>query len=126
MSTPINLTQMYAIAEERYVPKAPLILSDGATVTAEQAYNHVILTNTGASGTETYVLPAARPGMRITVLVRAAQALTLDLATGQTIDGVATSGQNYTADAVGEYLDLICVVDNAWSRISTNGTWTAS
>lgn len=126
MPTPINLTQMYEIAEASYEKKAPLILSDGATVTAAQAYDGVIITNTGASGTETYVLPDARPGMKVTALVRAAQALTIDLATGQSIDGVATSGQTYTADAVGEFLVLICVVDNVWSRIATAGTWTAA
>lgn len=126
MPTPINTQQTLALAQDYASPNAPTILSASATVTSEQALNHIILTNTGASGTVTYELPPAKAGMHITALVRAAFALTLDLPTGTVIDGVATSGQTYTADAVGEFLDLIGVTDGVYARVATNGTWTAA
>lgn len=124
---PINTKETLRLAKEyvhSYVD--PVIVSAAATLTNAQTAQGVILHNTGASGATVFVSPTPQPGDRLTAVVRAAQALTIDLPTGTVIDGVATSGQTYTADAIGEFLVLVCVVEGAWSRISTGGTWTAA
>lgn len=108
----------------------PVVITSGTTpvtVTAAQLTKHAILTNTKADGAVEFDLPAAKAGMRLTAIVGAAQNLTLDLPTGDTIsNGLATSGQSYSANAVGESLSLICIVDGRWDVVSTTGTWTAA
>lgn len=107
----------------------PVVITSATTpvvVTAAQLTKHAILTNTKADGAVVYTLPAAKAGMRLTALVGVAQGLTLDLPSGDTIAGKATSGQSYTADALGESLLLACIVDGRWDVLASTGTWTAS
>ena len=107
----------------------PVVITSATTpvaVTAAQLTKHAILTNTKADGAVTFTLPAAKAGMRLTGVVGVAQGLTLDLPTGNTISGSATSGQTFTADALGESLQLVCLVDGRWDALAKTGTWTAA
>ena len=124
---PIN-TQQTLLLAKAYADglSSRNIKSTAGTLTQLEQAEGVILHNTGASGATVFVTKVPKAGDSIIAVVRAAQALTIDLPAGAIIDGVATDGQNYTADAVGEFLVLRCVVDGAWSRISTGGTWTAA
>lgn len=102
--------------------------TENTTISANDAkYGGVVVSNSGATGTVVITPPTAAPGMRITLCVVANQALTFDLATGQTIRALATSGQTFTADAAGETLQLVCVVPNVWESVgAADGTWTAA
>lgn len=107
----------------------PTILNVTAntTITADQALYGVVVGNSGASGEVVVTPPAAQPGMRITLCVIASQNLKLDLPTGDTIRGLATSGQTFSADLAGETLQLVCVVPNVWESVgAADGTWTAA
>lgn len=109
---------------------APKILNKTAayTVSADELlFGGAVLANSGATGAVVFALPAAQPGMRLTATVVAAFNLTLDLPTGDTIRGLATSGQTFSADAAGETLQLVCVVPNVWESVgAVDGTWTAA
>jgi hypothetical protein len=107
----------------------PVVITSATTpvvVTAAQLTKHAILTNTKADGAVVWTLPAAEAGMRLTAVVGVTQGLTLDLPTGGTIAGTATSGQTLTADALGESIQLICLVDGRWDVLAKTGTWTAA
>ncbi len=110
---------------------APSVLTAAATITAAQAYSGIAVTNVGASGAVTYVLPAALPGMRVKALVKAVQELRLDPNTTQTIALPSTgvqgaAGKYLTADAIGESVELICTVAGTWDSFgAVDGTWTA-
>lgn len=124
---PINTQQTLLLAKE-YADglTGRNVKVTAGTLTALEQAQGVVLHNTGAVGATVFVTQTPQVGDTLTAVVRAAQALTIDLPAGTIIDGVATTGQNYTADAIGEFLVLRCVVAGAWSRVSTGGTWTAS
>ncbi len=108
----------------------PTVLNKTAdyTVKADELFHTgAFLGNSGASGAVVFTLPSAKPGMSLTATVIAAFNLTLDLPTGDTIRGLATSGQTFSADAAGETLRLICVVPTVWESVgAVDGTWTAA
>lgn len=87
-------------------------------------------TNTGASGTITIVLPAATVGLRYGFALGAAQELRIDPNGTQTISlpstGVpAAAGKYIVADAVGENVELACLIAGNWSVLNYTGTWAA-
>lgn len=111
-------------------PKVVTKTTGTTAVTADQANSDVVLTNTGAGGAITFTLPAATPGMRVTAFLKAAQELRLDPNGTETIALPSTgaqgaAGKYLVADAVGEYVQLLCVVAGTWSSIGYFGTWTA-
>lgn len=84
----------------------------------------------GASGTVTFAMPAAVPGLRYRFYVGAAQELRIDPNGTETISlpstGVAgAAGKYLTANAAGETVDIECVVAGTWSVFGYTGTWTA-
>ena len=112
--------------KSRIIPTV-LVKTANYTVKADELLYGAVLANSGASGAVVFALPAAQPGMRLTATVVAAFNLTLDLPTGDTIRALATSGQNFSADAAGETLQLVCVVPNVWESVgAVDGTWTAA
>jgi formate-dependent phosphoribosylglycinamide formyltransferase (GAR transformylase) len=101
--------------------------ADDTLTVAENGTCH---TNTGASGTVVLTLPAATVGLRFVFGVGAAQALRIDPAGSETISlpssGVpGAAGKYLEADAVGETVDLACLVAGNWSVLGFTGTWTA-
>ena len=120
---------LYRVIERVKGRIIPTILNKTAnyTVKADELLYGAVLANSGATGAVVFALPAAVPGMRLTATVIAAYNLTLDLPTGDTIRGLATSGQTFSADAAGETLQLVCVVPNVWESVgAADGTWTAA
>lgn len=89
-----------------------------------------VLSNVGASGTITFALPAALPGMEVLARVGVAQQLRLDPNGTETISLPSTgvpgaAGKYLVADAIGETVWLKCVVAGTWSVFGFTGTWTA-
>ena len=100
----------------------------GDTLLAAESGSHH--SNTGASGTITLVLPAALVGMEFDFYVGAAQQLRLDPAGSETIALPSTgvqgaAGKYLVADAVGEFVRLVCETAGAWLAFPYAGTWTA-
>jgi hypothetical protein len=100
--------------------------SDTLTATETGTYH----TNTGASGAITFTLPSATVGLRFGFAVGVAQELRIDPSGSQTIslpsDGVPSAAGAYiTANAIGERVDIACLIAGNWSVLSYSGTWTA-
>lgn len=108
---------------------APVLVdADGATLTG--AYNGGYISNAGASGAATFVLPAAQPGMSFTFIVEAAQELRIDPSGTETVALPSTgvqgaAGKYLTADAVAEKVKLVCLSAGTWDVEHYSGTWTA-
>jgi hypothetical protein len=86
--------------------------------------------NSGASGTITIVLPAAVPGLEFVFAVQAAQQLRIDPDGTETIALPSTgaqgaAGKYLVADAVGEWVKLVCLDAGTWDVEGYAGTWTA-
>lgn len=86
--------------------------------------------NAGASGTITGSLPPAVPGLKYRFRVGVAQQLRIDPDGTETISLPSTgvpgaAGKYLVADAIGETVDIECVVAGSWSVFGFTGTWTA-
>lgn len=102
--------------------------ADGGTLTAGDSGE--VFTNEGATAAATFVLPAALPGMEFFFYVMAAYELRIDPSGTQTVglpsSGVQQAAGKYIgADAVGEYVHLLCVKAGQWETLGYRGTWTA-
>lgn len=87
-------------------------------------------TNTGASGAITFTLPSATVGLRYLFGVGVAQQLRIDPAGSETISLPSTgapsaAGAYIVADAIGEFVEIVCLIAGNWSVRSYTGTWTA-
>lgn len=89
-----------------------------------------IHSNRGASGAITLTLPAAAVGMAYRFTVEAAQELRID-PNGTEVIGLPSTGaygaagKYLVADAVGEWVHLVCVEAGKWFAMGYAGTWTA-
>jgi hypothetical protein len=100
---------------------------DGATLLAFQSGE--LITNLGAAGAATFVLPTAVPGIEFNFAVKVAQQLRIDPAGNETIELPSTAAQGAAgkylwADAIGEFIRIRCIVAGTWSVVSSGGTWT--
>lgn len=98
------------------------------TVTA--ADNGTTFSTNGAGGTVTFALPAATVGLWYRFVSKAAQELRVDPNGTETMalpssGAVQAAGAYLTANAVGECLEIACVVAGTWESVSYTGTWTA-
>lgn len=87
-------------------------------------------TNTAASGAVVAALPVATVGLRYGFALGAAQELRIDPNGSETIslpsNGVpGAAGKYLVADAIGENVELVCLIAGNWSVKSYTGTWTA-
>lgn len=101
--------------------------ADGATLTVLDS--GALISNLGATGAATWVLPAALPGLEFRFAVKVAQQLRIDPAGTETIELPSTAAQGaagkyLVADAIGEFIHLRCLVAGTWSVASYAGTWT--
>lgn len=101
-----------------------------ASTTLTVAQSGGVFTNTGASGTITFSLPAATVGLNYKFYVGAAQELRIDPNGSETISlpstGVAgAAGKYLMANAVGETVHLYCAKTGTWACFGYTGTWEA-
>ena len=101
-----------------------------ASYTVTAADSGKTFSTNGASGTVTFTMPVAVPGLRYRFYVGAAQELRIDPDGTETISlpstGVAgAAGKYLTANAAGETVIIECVVAGTWSVFGYTGTWTA-
>jgi hypothetical protein len=100
---------------------------DGGNVNA--AYAGSIISNFASGSAAVFNLPAALPGMEFYFYVLAAFALRINPDGTETIglpsSGVQQAAGKYIeADAVGEYVHIICAKAGQWETLDYRGTWT--
>jgi len=105
-----------------------IVDADGATLTAGDS--GAIVSNAGASGAATFLLPAATVGLEFSFVVEAAQELRIDPSGTETIALPATgvqqaAGKYITADAIGERIHIVCITAGTWDALYHQGTFTA-
>ena len=102
------------------------VSASGAAITAAHSGN--IFTNEGATGTQSWLLPAATLGLEYTFMVMAAFELRIDPNGTETAalpssGAQGAAGKYLTADAVGEWGKLVCVKAGQWQVTGYLGTW---
>lgn len=117
-----------ATAPQQNLRRVATADADGGAVAAGASGS--VFTNQGATAAATFALPAALPGMEFTFYVMAAYELRIDPNGTQTIGlpstGVQQAAGKYVgADAVGEYVHIVCVKAGQWETLGYRGTWTA-
>lgn len=83
-------------------------------------------TNEGDADGATITLPSAAAGVWFSIVVQAAQTLTVTAATGDTIragTNVTTAGGSITSNAPGSALILLAINATEWVALSLVGTW---
>lgn len=89
-------------------------------------------TNLGAGTAYNFTLPTATVGLRYTFSVRAAQRLRVYPSGTDVIENTATPrvyqsvSAHLWADAVGEFLEVICLEGGKWAVHASAGTWTVA
>lgn len=100
--------------------------ADGGPVNV--AMSNSVITNLGATGAAAFALPAAVVGLEYRFYVLAAQELRIDPNGTETI-GLPSSGAQQaagkyiSADAVGEYVHILCAKAGQWETLDYRGTW---
>lgn len=100
---------------------------DGGNVNA--AYAGAIISNFASGSAAMFNLPAALVGMEFYFYVLAAVELRINPDGTETIglpsSGVQQAAGKYiTADAIGEYVHVICAKAGQWETLDYRGTWT--
>lgn len=95
-----------------------------------EAYSGGVFTNEGATGAAVFALGPAAVGVELTFFVMAAQELRIDPSGTETIalpssGAQGAAGKYLSADAVGEWVRLLCVKAGQWQVTGYAGTWTA-
>jgi hypothetical protein len=106
------------------------IIAKTANFDIEAADSGKKYSNAGASGAITAALPAAIVGLKYTMYVQAAQELQIAPDGAETIALPSTGAQSaagkyIVADAIGENVEIECVVAGTWNVNRYIGTWTA-
>lgn len=101
-----------------------------ANDTLTVAENATFHSNTGAAGTITLILPVATVGLRFSFVLGVAQQLRIDPNGTETISLPSTgvpgaAGKYLVADAVGETVQLACLIAGNWHVLGYTGSWTA-
>lgn len=95
-----------------------------------EAYSGGVFTNEGATGAAVFALGPATVGVELTFVVMAAFELRIDPSGSETIalpssGAQGGAGKYLSADAVGEWVRLLCVKAGQWQVTGYAGTWTA-
>lgn len=106
------------------------VITKTANYTVLVNENGSVYTTTGASGTVVFTLPAATVGLSYKFYVNAAFELRIDPDGTETISLPSTgapgaAGKYLTANAVGESVEIACIVAGTWTVYGFTGTWTA-
>lgn len=96
----------------------------------DESYSGSVITNEGAAAARVFALSAAVVGVELTFVVMAAQELRIDPSGTETIalpssGAQSAAGKYISADAVGEWVKLLCVKTGQWQVVGYHGTWTA-
>lgn len=143
-STELNLLDGLAAPGNATASKPPVLDANKAllglrrVVTADadgmaginEAYSGGVFTNEGAAAAAVFALGPAVVGVELTFRVMAAFALRIDPSGTETIALPSTgaqgaAGKYLEADAVGEWVRLVCVKTGQWQVQGYGGTWTA-
>lgn len=128
MSDPIPINnQQTLLAAKEYANGvgARHIKTASATLTRQEQAEGVVVMNVGGAATFVTLVPVV--GDKLIAVSKHVSNLVIDLPSGATIDGIATTGQNVTSDGpAGESIVLQCFVAGQWTRLAANGTWTAA
>ena len=138
----LNLTDSLSTAGNATASKLLLLDANKSalglrqTVTADadgmsgitEAYSGGVFTNEGATGAAVFALGPAALGVSFTFMVMAAQELRIDPSGTETIalpssGAQGAAGKYLTADAVGEWVRLLCVKTGQWQVTGYLGTW---
>ncbi len=141
-ATELNLLDGLSVAGNATASKAVVVDANKAllglrhkvTVDADgmsgitEAYSGGVFTNEGASGAAVFALGPAALGVELTFMVMTAQELRIDPSGTETIalpssGAQGATGKYLTADAVGEWVKLICVKTGQWQVQGYMGTW---
>lgn len=98
--------------------------TNGGTLAADDVRGQ-IYTNTGASGGQTFNLPAAVAGMHVTFLLSAADTVTINPDNADQILVLTNAaGDAISCATQGAWIELVAIDGTNWLAISSNGTWT--
>lgn len=108
-----------------------IVEANTATKTPTALESNEYYTNTGDSDGSAVTLTDDPPvGLRFTVMVTAAQTITITKNTGETLKfGTSTCGTSLTSNAVGSAVTIVASTGGSgaiWIVISTTGTWTCN
>jgi hypothetical protein len=123
-SKPVVLDAGYAVVGQR---RKVIVDADGE-IDVDEAYSGAIITNEGAQGTAVFALGASVVGVELTFVVMTAQELRIDPNGTETIalpssGAQGAAGKYLTANAVGEWVRLVCVKAGEWHVMGYAGTW---
>ena len=141
-SAELNLLDGLSVAGNATASKAVVVDADKAllglrrrgTVDADgmagitEAYAGGVFTNGGAGAAAVFALGPSAVGVELTFMVMAAQELRIDPSGTETIalpssGAQGGAGKYLTADAVGEWVRLLCVKAGQWQVVGYRGTW---
>jgi hypothetical protein len=97
--------------------------TDGETLTGD--YSGLIITNTSATGAQTFTLPDAVVGMHFFFSVAAAQSMVVDPQNeDQILSLTDAAGDEITSDtSIGTTVELVAIDGSKWLPIRRTGTW---
>lgn len=113
-----------------YIKSLRPVVANTGTATPSVQDSGTIYTNTGDGDGSIVTLPDNPTiGTTFEFAVQAAQTLTVNAASGETIRDGASTGTSIAADAAGEWLRLVAVTGGSgaeWMVMGKAGTWTLS
>lgn len=126
----VSATKIRVAIDTEGVAPAAGVATKTADYTVTAGDSGRTFSTVGAAGSVTFSLPPAVPGLKARFRVGVAQELRIDPDGTETISlpstGVpAAAGKYITANAIGETVDIECVVAGTWSVFGFTGTWTA-
>jgi hypothetical protein len=101
-----------------------LVEDHTAADTLTAAESGSVHTNAGATEQIAITLPTAAAGLQFTFVPMAAQNLVVTANTGDLLHNGGTTAATLTANAAGEFLDVVAVDAQYWVVRGKEGTWT--
>lgn len=104
---------------------AVVVSVDTFSATAEQVGDYIIC-NTGDAGAQVITLPDAVAGMKVTVVLTAAQDVDINPQTADVILGLTNAAGDAISSAatIGNFITLVAVDGTNWIAVGSSGTWT--
>lgn len=106
---------------------AKTVIPNTGTATPASTDSGTVYTNEGDGDGSTVTLPAAAAGLQFTIVVQAAQTLTVTANTADTIriaGSVTAAAGSISSNVVGSAITLVAINATEWVAISSVGSWT--